>query len=70
MHQKDKTNRWQTKIRTHPEFYKEKSVLRAFFIKLFKPAFLLRELVVDLPDVHSLEERIAVGGIALSDVDK
>ena len=55
---------------THPEFNQEECVLRAFLIKLFEPALLLRELVVDLPDVYSLEEWVAVGGVGLSNVDK
>lgn len=55
---------------THPEFNKEEGVLRAFLIKLFEPALLLWELVIDLPDVHSFKERVAVGGVGLSNVDK
>lgn len=57
-------------ITTYPELYKEESILGPFLIKLFEPTLLLRELVVDLPNVHSLKERIAVGGIGLSNVDK
>lgn len=55
---------------THPEFNQEESILRAFLIKLFEPTLLLRELVVDLPDVHSLKEWVTVGGVGLSNVDK
>lgn len=55
---------------THPEFNQEEGVLRAFLIKLFESALLLRELVVDLPDVHSLKEWVTVGGVGLSNVDK
>lgn len=55
---------------THPEFNKEKCVLWAFLVKLFQAAFLLRELVVDLPDVHSFEQRVTVGGVGLSNVNK
>lgn len=55
---------------THPEFNKEEGILRALLIKLFKPPFFLRELVVDLPDVHGLEKRVAVRGVGLSNVDK
>lgn len=54
----------------YPEFNKEECVLRAFLIKLFETALLLRKLVIDLPDVHSLEERVAVRGVGLSNVDK
>lgn len=57
-------------INPHPEFHQEESVLRPFLIQLFEPTLLLGELVVDLPDVHSLEERVAVGGVGLSYVDK
>lgn len=62
--------KWQIIITTYPELYKEESILGPFLIKLFEPTLLLRELVVDLPNVHSLKERIAVGGIGLSDVDE
>lgn len=55
---------------THPEFNQEESILRPFLIKLFEPTLLLRELVVDLPDVHSLKQWVTVGGVRLSNVDK
>lgn len=55
---------------TYPEFNEEESVLRAFLVELFEPALLLWELVIDLPDVYGLEERVAVGGVGLSNVDK
>lgn len=55
---------------THPEFNEEECVLRAFLVELFEAALLLGKLVIDLPDVHSLEERVAVGGVGLAYVDK
>lgn len=55
---------------THPEFNKEKRILWAFLVKLFQAAFLLRELVVDLPDVHSFEKGVTIGGVGLSNVNK
>lgn len=59
-----------TRMTTHPEFNQEESVLRAFLIELFESTLLLRELVVDLPDVHSLKEWVTVGGVGLPNVDK
>lgn len=55
---------------THPEFDEEESVLGAFLIKLLEAALLLWELVVDLPDVHSLQQRVTVGRVGLSNVDE
>lgn len=55
---------------TYPEFNEEESVLRALLVELFEPALLLWELVIDLPDVYGLKERVAVGGVGLSNVDK
>lgn len=55
---------------THPEFNEEEGVLRALLIQLLESALLLGELVIDLSDVHSLEEGVAVGGVGLSNVDK
>lgn len=57
-------------LTAHPEFNEEESILRAFLIQLFEPTLLFRELIIDLPNVHSLEERVAVRGVGLSDVDK
>lgn len=55
---------------THPEFDEEERVLGAFLIKLFEAALLLWELVVNLPDVHSLQQGVTVRGVGLSNVDK
>lgn len=41
------------------------------FVKQFLEAsFLFRELVVDLPDIHRLQVRVAVARVRLADVDK
>lgn len=70
VHSEVKTRTVSTHLMTYPEFNEEESVLRAFLIKLFEPTLLLWELVIDLPNVYGLEERVAVGGVGLSNVDK
>lgn len=39
-----------------------------FVKKLLQASLLLRELVVDLPDVHRLQTGVAVAGVGLADV--
>lgn len=41
-----------------------------FVEKLLEAPFLLREFVIDLPDVHRLQIGVAVGRVGLSDVNK
>lgn len=55
---------------TYPEFNQEESVLRALLVQLLESSFLLWKLVVDLSDVHGLQQRVAVGGVSLANVDK
>lgn len=55
---------------THPELNQEESVLRAFLIQVLESSFLLGKLVVDLSDVHGLQQRVAVGGVSLANVDE
>jgi len=55
---------------THPELDQVESVLGALAEQLFEAALLLRELVIDLPDVHTLQQRVAVARAALADVHK
>ncbi len=54
----------------HPELDQVESVLRALGEQLLEAALLLRELVVDLPDVHTLQQGVAVARAALADVHK
>ncbi len=54
----------------HPELDQVESVLWAFGEQLLKAALLLGELVVDLPDVHTLQQGVAVARAALADVHK
>ena len=46
---------WNGKEKTDPELDKEERRLWPFVIQLFQAPFLLREFVVDLPDVHRLQ---------------
>lgn len=55
---------------TYPELYEEEGILWSFAKKLFQPSFLLWEFVINLTDVHRLQQGIAVGVICLSDVYK
>lgn len=59
-----------TQFCAHPKLDEIESVLRALCKQLLQAAFLLWELVVDLPDVHTLQQGVAVAGIALIDVYK
>lgn len=54
----------------HPELDQVESVLRALGEQLLEAAFLLWEFVVDLPDVHTLQQGVAVARAALADVHK
>ncbi len=55
---------------THPKFDEEEGVLRALLVQLLESSRLLGELVVDLSDVHRLQQRVAVRGVGLADVHK
>lgn len=54
----------------YPEFDQVEGVLWALIKQLLQTSLLLGELVVDLPDVHTLQQRIAVAQAALADVHK
>lgn len=54
----------------HPEFDQVESVLRALAKELLEAALLLGELVIYLPDVHTLQQGVAVARAALADVHK
>lgn len=54
--------------RTHPEFDQEEGVRRPAVIQLPQTALLLREFVVDLPDVHALQWGRARARAVLADV--
>lgn len=54
----------------HPELNQVESVLRTLAEQLLEPALLLGELVVDLPDVHTLQQGVTVTWAALADVHK
>lgn len=55
---------------TYPELYEEEGILRAFAKKLLQPSFLLWEFVINLTNVHRLQQGIAVRVICLTDVYK
>lgn len=55
---------------THPEFYKEEGILGAFCIQLLQSAFLFWKFIVDLTNVHRLQQGVTVGMIRLPDVHK
>ena len=57
-------------VETHPELHQEESVLRSFAKQLFQSPLLLRELVINLTDVHGLKKGVAVRVIRLTDVHK
>lgn len=54
----------------YPELDQVEGVLWALIKQLLQTSLLLGELVVDLPDVHTLQQRIAVAQAALADVHK
>lgn len=47
---------------SYPELYKEEGIGWPLFKELLQAPFLLRELVIDLPDVHRLEVGVTVAG--------
>lgn len=47
-------------VEIRPELHEEEGYLRSFVVQLLEAAFLLRELVVNLPHVHCLQEGIRV----------
>lgn len=47
---------------SYPEFDKEEGVSWPPFKELLQAPFLLRELVIDLPDIHCLEVGVIVAG--------
>lgn len=53
---------------THPELHEKESILGPLPKELLQPALLLGELVVDLADVHRLQQRVAVGMVGVADV--
>lgn len=55
---------------TYPELYEEEGILRPFSKKLLQSSFLLWEFVINLTNVHRLQQGIAVGVICLTDVYK
>lgn len=57
-------------LSAHPELDQVESVLRALAEEVLEASLLLRELVVDLSDVHTLEQGVAVAWVALADVHK
>lgn len=44
--------------------------MRPFVKELFQAPLLLRELVIDLPDVHRLQIGVTIAGVGLADVHK
>lgn len=54
----------------YPELDQVEGVLRTLGEELLQAPLLLGELVVDLPDVHALQQGVAVAGAALVDVHK
>lgn len=55
---------------TNPELDQVESILGALAEQLLQAAFLFGKLVVDLPDVDALQQRVAVAQAALADVHK
>lgn len=54
--------------RTHPEFYEEESILRPLPKELLQAALLFREFVINLTNVHRLEQGVAVRMVGVSNV--
>lgn len=54
----------------YPEFDEKESIVWPFVKQLFQATFLLRELVVYLPDVHGLQVGVTVARVGLSNVHK
>lgn len=57
-----------TLLAAYPKLDEKEGVLWATLIELLEATFLLRKLVVDLADVHGLQQRVAVRGVRLADV--
>lgn len=55
-------------LSTHPEFYEEEGVLRAFPKQFLQATLLLRKLVVDLTNVHRFKQRVTVRMVGMPDV--
>lgn len=55
---------------THPEFDQEEGMGGPTIIQLPQTALFLREFVVDLPDIHTLEGGRSRAGAVLADVYK
>lgn len=54
--------------RTHPELDQEEGMRGTAIIQLPQAALFLREFVIDLPDVHTLEGGRSRAGAVLADV--
>lgn len=57
-------------VRTHPKLYKEKGILGAFAKELLQAPLLFGEFIINLTNIHRLQQGIVVGVICLSDVHK
>lgn len=55
-------------LSTHPEFYEEEGVLRAFSKQFLQATFLFRKLVVYLTNVHRFKQRVTVRMVGMPDV--
>lgn len=56
--------------KTYPELDQEEGVRRPTVIQLPQATLFLREFVIDLPDVHTLEGGCSRAGAVLADVHK
>lgn len=56
--------------RTHPKLDQEEGMGGSSVVQLPQTPLLLREFVVDLPDVHTLEGGRSRAGAVLADVDE
>lgn len=59
-----------SRAKTHPELDQEEGVGGPTVIELSKAPLFLRELVIDLPDIHALKRRCSRAGAVLADVYK
>lgn len=55
-------------LSTHPEFYEEEGILRAFSKEFLQATFLFRKLIVYLTDVHRFKQRVTVRMVGMPDV--
>lgn len=53
---------------THPEFYQEEGILWPFSVQLLQSSFLLWKFIINLTNVHRLQQSVAVGVICLTDM--